>query len=184
MFLWPAVISTIFCFNNKPSSGLLHPIVVYSVYLLKRFCLRFRRKQIDFFLSGKTPVCHQNEAAEGLYKTWTRPSIWSPTGPIFGPLVDPIWTSSGYPIYFSFPVPHPQPRSCVPAISDSQSAANPHKMKTTKTHCSACMQRFSDYDLVIISETEYIQNTWIAMYMSWFEIIESFLYPLNHADNG
>ena len=125
------------------------------------FCqFRFSMKPKSIYFSGKTPVRHQNEA--GLSSSIS--------------LLDPIWIS----IYFfpPHPPPHPVPRSRVPAFSPSEST------RKTNLKPPAGFVRFSDYDLVIISETEYIQNTWIAMYMSWFEIIESFLYPLNHADNG
>ena len=123
------------------------------------FCFRFSMKPKSIYFSGKTPVRHQNEA--GL------PSSIS--------LLDPIWI----PIYF-FP---PYPRPC-PAFSRSVS-----KSCLWWKNCLHCRLRFSDYDLVIISETEYTQNTpfysdfefrWIAGH-SWFEkIIESFLRALKH----
>ena len=123
------------------------------------FCFRFSMKPKSIYFSGKTPVRHQNEA--GL------PSSIS--------LLDPIWIS----IYF-FP-PHPRP---CPAFSRSVS-----KSCLWWKNCLHCRLRFSDYDLVIISETEYTQNTpfysdfefrWIAGH-SWFEkIIESFLRALKH----
>ena len=100
----------------------------------------------------------------------TRHDCCTPTGSPSGPFLDP---SGPLLAPFIFPSPHLLPRSRVPAFSPSEST------RKTNLKPPAGFVRFSDYDLVIISGTEYIQNTpfssdfefwWIDGH-SWFEKI-------------
>ena len=113
MFLWPAVNSTIFCFNNKPSSLIIRCVVscIQSSYILFTYLSVFvfvfnENKSISFY-PAKLPFFIKTRQPKVRTKLGPGPL----SGPLLDPYLDPLWTPSGplLDTQFIFPSLFPTP---------------------------------------------------------------------------